>query len=57
MVIMCFEYTVKPYMSEEAKKENAVQEEYANSLKKLARLGVKELIKNKLKKRRTCAWL
>lgn len=54
---MCIGYTVEPPMSEEAKKENAAQEEYVNSLKKLARSGVKELIKNKLKKRRTCAWL
>lgn len=47
---MCFSYTVEPPMSEEAKKENAAQEEYANSLKKLARSGVKEFIKNKPKK-------
>ena len=47
---MCFEHIVEPPMSEEAKKENAAQEEYVNSLKKLARSGVKELIKNKSKK-------
>lgn len=47
---MCIGYTVEAPMSEEAKKENAAQEEYVNSLKKLARSGVKELIKNKPKK-------
>lgn len=47
---MCFEHIVEPPMSEEAKKENAAQEEYVNSLKKLARSGVKELIKTKPKK-------
>ena len=47
---MCIGYTVEAPMSEEAKRENADQEEYANNLKKLARSGLKELIKTKTKK-------